>query len=477
MLDSKGLIVVVDDDEDIRFALSMLLSNEGYKVLEANGPLELASILARQTPGLVLLDMNFSRDTTSGKEGLDVCSQLIEQGINAVLMTAWGNIELAVKGIQLGAADFVEKPWNNQKLLQIVARHIHGALTPTGKRTAQHTKGLSTKGLSTKEQSTKEQSSKDQFIPWIAESESMQMLENMIQQVADTQASVLILGENGTGKSMLAQRMHNLSGRQAAPFVSVSMGAIPDNLFESELFGHKKGAFTDAREDRLGRFELAQHGTLFLDEIGTLPFSVQPKLLRVLESGEFEPVGASMTLSANVRVISATNADLNQMVDAGEFRRDLMFRLNTFILQLPPLRERRKDILPLCNSFIAKFSEKYRKPPMILSEEVATQLAGHSWPGNVRELSHVIERAVILCQGRQILKAHIMLSEQDKTEPEPDEKELRPLDDIELEMIKKALNKYQGHISKAATALGISRNALYRRMEKYQLHKEDFDIE
>ena len=456
MQNSRGLVIVVDDDEDIRLALSMLLTNEGYEVMEADGPIELASIIARQKPGLVLLDMNFSRDTTSGAEGLEVLTQLIQQGISAVLMTAWGNIELAVKGIQLGAADFIEKPWNNQKLLQIVAKHIHRPVHG-GKNTPAK--------------------AEKQIEPWIAESASMQQLEAMIEQVADTQASVLILGENGTGKSLLAQRLHQLSSRCSAPFVSVNMGAIPDNLFESELFGHKKGAFTDARENRQGRFELAQHGTLFLDEIGTLPASVQPKMLRVLESGEFEPVGASQTLHADVRVISATNADLNNMVESGTFRRDLMFRLNTFILQLPPLKERREDILPISNSLIDKFTDKYNKPKLSISADVAEILLAYSWPGNVRELSHVIERAVILCREQEILTSHIMLSEQEKGETEGDDKDLRHLDDIELDMIKKALKKYQGHISKAAVALGISRNALYRRMEKYHLHKEDFDIE
>lgn len=456
MQGSRGLVVVVDDDEDIRLALTMLLTNEGYAVLEANGPVELATTVARQKPGLVLLDMNFSRDTTSGAEGLEVLSQLIQQDINTVLMTAWGNIELAVNGIQQGAADFVEKPWNNQKLLQIVDKHIHRI----------RTKASNASSIPT-----------TQIEPWIAESPSMQQLEVIIQQVADTQASVLILGENGTGKSLLAQRIHQLSSRRPAPFVSVNMGAIPENLFESELFGHKKGAFTDAKENRRGRFEMAQNGTLFLDEIGTLPTAVQPKMLRVLETGEFEPVGASQTMTAYVRVISATNADLSEMVERGEFRRDLMFRLNTFVLELPPLRKRTQDILPLTQSLVSKFIEKYNKPNITLSKEVTEVLQDYAWPGNVRELSHVIERAVILCQGNTIQTTHIMLTKQPDDVPSFKDDELRPLDDIELDMIKKALNKYQGHISKAATALGISRNALYRRMEKYQLDKEDFDIE
>ncbi|WP_448554048.1 sigma-54-dependent transcriptional regulator [Thalassotalea montiporae] len=465
---NKGLIVVVDDDEDIRLALSMLLTNEGYQVMEADSPAELASITARVKPKLVLLDMNFSRDTTSGNEGLEVLSQLAQQHITTVLMTAWGNIELAVKGMQLGAADFIEKPWDNQKLLGIVDKQI--AKIPIDNEPSQK--------KAANRKSHIDADSKN--ISWIAESEAMQQLEAVISQVADTQASVLILGENGTGKSLLAQRIHQLSGRHLAPFVSVNMGAIPENLFESELFGHKKGAFTDARENRQGRFELAQHGTLFLDEIGTLPASVQPKMLRVLESGEFEPVGASQTLHADVRVISATNADLDQLVETGAFRRDLKFRLNTFVLTLPPLRDRKEDIVPLCDSLIEKFSAKYNKPTLTLSKDVIAMLNAYSWPGNIRELSHVIERAVILCRETEILSAHIMLSEPLSSEHasnEVNDRELRPLDDIEFEMIRKALKKYQGHISKAAAALGISRNALYRRMEKYQLDKEEFDLE
>ena len=458
MQDSRGLVAIVDDDEDIRLALSMLLSNHGYQVLEASSPKELASIVARQRPGLVLLDMNFSRDTTSGSEGLDVLTQLTQQGIGAVLMTAWGNIELAVKGMQLGAYDFIEKPWDNQKLLDLVDKHINKPSQAAAKTKA--------KKVERKPGQT-----------WIANSTSMQQLESMIQQVADTQASVLILGENGTGKSLLAQRLHQLSSRTHSPFVSVNMGAIPDNLFESELFGHKKGAFTDAKEDRQGRFQLAQNGTLFLDEIGTLPASVQPKMLRVLESGEFEQVGGSQTLHADVRVISATNADLNQMVESGAFRRDLMFRLNTFILQLPPLREREDDILPLSQQLVTQFVEKYNKPNIELSDDAVAMLISYAWPGNVRELSHVIERAVVLCRDDRILTSHIMLSEHSIASSDTPDSELRPLDDIELEMITKALKKYQGHISKAAAALGISRNALYRRMEKHQLMKEDFDIE
>ena len=456
MQHSKGTVVVVDDDEDIRLALFMLLSNEGYKVLEADSPRALASILARHKPDLVLLDMNFSRDTTSGTEGLEILPQIIQQNINSVLITAWGNIELAVKGMQLGATDFVEKPWDNQKLLNIVEQSIQ---------------------KSTPKMPATKAAKQTHATEWVAESAAMQQLESMVQQVADTQASVLILGENGTGKSLLAERLHRLSSRHTQPLVSVNMGAIPDNLFESELFGHVKGAFTDAKDNRQGRFELAQNGTLFLDEIGTLPAAIQPKLLRVLESGEFEPVGSSRTVVADVRLISATNANLDEQVKNGEFRQDLLFRLNTFILQIPPLRERRADILPLSKSLIETFTYRYDKPNMALSQDAIERLCDYAWPGNIRELSHVIERAVILCRSTEIAESHIMLPESKTTVLERQDESLRTLDDIEFDMIKKALHKYQGHISKAATALGISRNALYRRMEKYGLEKEDFDVE
>lgn len=450
----------MDDDEDIRFALSMLLSNEGYQVLEANDPKQLARILAQQTPNLVLLDMNFSRDTTSGGEGLEVLELLTQQNIATVLMTAWGNIELAVKGMQLGAADFVEKPWDNQKLIELVDKHVF-ANPPSSQKRARN---IPVKG------STK-------ISAWIAQSPAMQALESMVEQVADTQASVLILGENGTGKSLLAERIHHLSSRHSAPLVSVNMGAIPESLFESELFGHVKGAFTDAKEARKGRFELAQNGTLFFDEIGALPNVVQPKLLRVLESNEFEPVGSSITHSANVRIISATNANLNGMVESGTFRRDLMFRLNTFVLLLPPLRERKEDIALLAKNLVDKFSVKYKKSKLKLNDDVVRLLNDYGWPGNVRELSHVIERAVILCRENTIEPSHIMLTDKKAPQDEIDKRALRSLDDVEFDMITHALKKYQGHVSKAASALGISRNALYRRLEKYQLSKEDFEIE
>ncbi|WP_247670880.1 sigma-54 dependent transcriptional regulator [Alteromonas sp. MMG017] len=460
MPSTKGMVVVVDDDEDIRFALSMLLSNEGYQVLEANDPKQLARILAQQTPNLVLLDMNFRRDTTSGGEGLEVLELLTQQNIATVLMTAWGNIELAVKGMQLGAADFVEKPWDNQKLIELVNKHVFANPQSPQKRA----RNTPVKGAT-------------KISAWIAQSPAMQALEAMIEQVADTQASVLILGENGTGKSLLAERIHHLSRRHSAPLVSVNMGAIPESLFESELFGHVKGAFTDAKEARKGRFELAQNGTLFFDEIGALPNAVQPKLLRVLESNEFEPVGSSVTYSADVRIISATNANLNDMVDSGAFRRDLMFRLNTFVLSLPPLRERQEDIVLLAKNLIDKFSVKYKKKNLKLNNEVVRLLNDYSWPGNVRELSHVIERAVILCRENVIEPSHIMLTDKKAPQEEMDEGVLRSLDDVEFDMIIHALKKYQGHMSKAASALGISRNALYRRLEKYQLNKEDFEIE
>ncbi|WOI38563.1 sigma-54 dependent transcriptional regulator [Alteromonas sp. CI.11.F.A3] len=460
MPSTKGMVVVVDDDEDIRFALSMLLSNEGYQVLEANDPKQLARILAQQTPNLVLLDMNFRRDTTSGGEGLEVLELLTQQNIATVLMTAWGNIELAVKGMQLGAADFVEKPWDNQKLIELVNKHVFANPQSPQKRA----RNTPVEGVT-------------KISAWIAQSPAMQALEAMIEQVADTQASVLILGENGTGKSLLAERIHHLSSRHSAPLVSVNMGAIPESLFESELFGHVKGAFTDAKEARKGRFELAQNGTLFFDEIGALPNAVQPKLLRVLESNEFEPVGSSITHSANVRIISATNANLNDMVESGTFRRDLMFRLNTFVLLLPPLRERKEDIALLVKNLVDKFSVKYKKSKLKLNDEVVRLLNDYSWPGNVRELSHVIERAVILCRENVIEPSHIMLTDKKAPQDEIDKRALRSLDEVEFDMIIHALKKYQGHMSKAASALGISRNALYRRLEKYQLNKEDFEIE
>ncbi|GAA0359051.1 sigma-54 dependent transcriptional regulator [Bowmanella denitrificans] len=445
----SGLILVADDDEDIRLALDMLLCNEGYRVVEAANGREIAVQVSRHRPDIVLLDMNFHRDTTSGEEGLEYLTSLVQQGLKVILMTAWGSVDLAVRGMKSGAVDFIEKPWDKSRLLQIIQQQLQGeriadTVIPSPAKTTHH--------------------------GWIAVSPAMQELELMLEQLAPTDANILILGENGTGKSQLAKRIYQLSQRSESPFVTVNMGAVPATLFESELFGHAKGAFTDAREARTGRFELANGGTLFMDEVGTLPLDVQPKLLRVLETGEYEVLGTSLTRSTDVRVISATNADLHASVSEGKFRQDLLFRLNTFVIELPPLRDRLQDIPPLAEHFLQAFAAKYNKGSVRLSDDAIQRLREHSWPGNIRELSHVIERSVLICRDGIISSSQLMLAGSSTKR----QVGLRPLEEVEAELVEAALLHYKGHISKAAQALGISRMALYRRMEKFALDKQDF---
>lgn len=445
----QGLVLVADDDEDIRLALELLLCSEGYRVAEAADGREIAVQVSRHRPDIVLLDMNFHRDTTSGEEGLEYLQSLVQQGLKVILMTAWGSVDLAVRGMKSGAVDFIEKPWDKSRLLQIMQQQLQG-------------ERIADAVVSSPVKTTNQ--------GWIAVSPSMQELELMLEQLAPTDANILILGENGTGKSQLAKRIYQMSHRSEAPFVTMNMGAVPATLFESELFGHAKGAFTDAREARTGRFELANGGTLFMDEVGTLPLDVQPKLLRVLETGEYEILGTSQTRSTNVRVISATNADLNTSVAEGRFRQDLLFRLNTFVIELPPLRDRQEDIPPLAEHFLQAFSAKYNKGQVQLSNDAMQRLVEHSWPGNIRELSHVIERSVLICRDGIIQSSQLMLAGSSTKQ----QVGLRPLEEVEAELVEAALLHYKGHISKAAQALGISRMALYRRMEKFALDKQDF---
>ena len=435
---SKPCILIVDDHDDIRFALSLLLEQAGFRVVEAENPFACQQVLTRLTPDLILLDMNFSRDTTSGQEGLALLPELTALNIPVILMTAWANIELAVKGMQLGAKDFVEKPWRKDALLAQIARHIEPAKVQSDSASA-----------------------------WVAHSEKMQQIEQLVHQLAQTDANLLILGENGTGKSQLAQRIHQLSHRRQAPLINLNMAAITDNLFESELFGHQKGAFTDAKADRLGAFSQAQSGSLFMDEIGALPIHLQPKLLQVLETGQFTPLGASAPSKVDVRLIAATNQDIPQAIAKQQFRQDLYYRLNTFVITLPPLRTRQPDILPLAEYFIDKYSQKYNKTRPTLGQTASQRLLSHDWPGNVRELSHTLERAVLICQNESIDDTDLLIetihSEQTSEVP------AMTLEALEKQRILDVLAANESQISASAKVLGISRNALYRRLEKYQI--------
>ncbi|WP_220460056.1 MULTISPECIES: sigma-54-dependent transcriptional regulator [unclassified Colwellia] len=447
---NNATILIADDDEDIRLALTLLLQANGFRIIEAENPKEVIIQAERQKPDLILLDMNFNRDTTSGKEGLEILTQLHKNKIPVILMTAWGSIELAVKGLKQGACDFIEKPWQKEKLLNNIHQQLNVAKL---QQENQGYRALLNSAVENKTPST-----------WICQSPAMIAIEQLVKQIAPTDANVLILGENGTGKSLLAERIHQLSTRHNAPLISVNMAAIPENLFESELFGHQKGAFTDAKQNRIGRFQLADQGSLFFDEIGSLPLILQPKLLRVLETGQYEIVGSSQTQSANVRLISATNANLHYLVTEGGFRQDLLYRLNTFVITLPPLRERLADMALLTVNFINTFCKKYQKDPITLSDSALTKLNRHNWPGNIRELSHVIERAVLMATSNEITDLQLLL---EVPQNEQNHIVLQPLEVAEQQLIDKAMTVTQGNVIEAAKILDISRNALYRRLEKF----------
>lgn len=448
---NKATILVADDDEDIRLALELLLMADGYQVIEASNAKDIIIKTTRHQPDLILLDMNFSRDTTSGQEGLDILSQITPHNIPVILMTAWGSVELAVSGLKQGASDFIEKPWNKLKLLHSIKQQLKFAQ------------------IKVEHKGYRQLLAEEEIKPWVCHSKSMLSIEQLIKQIAPTDANVLILGENGTGKSLLAERIHQLSSRQASPFISVNMAAIPENLFESELFGHQKGAFTDAKQNRVGRFQLADQGSLFFDEIGSLPLSLQPKLLRVLETGQYEVLGSSQTQTANVRLISATNADLSQLVAENQFRQDLLYRLNTLVITIPPLRERLEDIQPLAMNFIAQFSAKYHKAKLTLNQDAIEKLKRHSWPGNIRELSHTIERAVLLAMDDEISAQQLLLEVEDTGS---NTMVLQPLEQAERQLIEKAMLVTSGQVIEAAKLLDISRNALYRRLEKFGIKYE-----
>jgi len=451
---NQATILLADDDDDIRLALALLLSSYGFKTIEASNAKEVITQANRQNPDLILLDMNFSRDTTSGQEGLDILEQLKNNDIPVILMTAWANVELAVNALKQGASDFIEKPWNKDKLLNSIKQQLNF------NKIKQEHQGYQTLLSSNKINNNKQ---------WVCQSNAMKQIEQLVMQIAPTDANILILGENGTGKSQLANRIHQFSSRHNKPLISVNMAAIPDNLFESELFGHQKGAFTDAKQNRIGRFQLADQGTLFFDEIGSLPLTLQPKLLRVLEIGEYEVLGSSQTQNTNTRLISATNADLSKLVNKGLFRQDLLYRLNTLVITLPPLSERQEDIQPLADNFIDQFCTKYNKPKLILTSDALIKLKQHSWPGNIRELSHAIERAVLLSTGNEISSQALLL---DSSDTQSSEIKLQPLEQAERLLIEKALSVSSGQVIEAAKLLEISRNALYRRLEKFGIKYE-----
>ena len=445
-------ILIGDDQGDVLEALRLLLKPEGYVIDTASSPQQVTRALELKDYDVVLIDLNYSRDTTSGEEGLDLLKRirLADESLPVVVMTAWGSVDVAVDAMRHGARDFIQKPWDNERLLAIVRTQTAlGRAIRLGRRLELANQALMADGRS----------------PLLAESPAMRPVLDVIARVGPSDANVLVSGENGTGKSLVAQALHAVSPRATRPIVTVNAGGMAEGVFESELFGHVRGAFTDAKADRVGRFELADGSTLFLDEIANVPSSQQAKLLRVIETGEFERVGSSRTRKVDVRIVSATNADLAVEVDAGRFRQDLLFRLNTIEIVLPPLRDRREDIPLLARHFLAQHSQRYRKGITGFEPPALQVLMDHRWPGNVRELDHAIERAVLMAQASVIRAADLGLKVETVSAGRLED---MSLEDVEAFLIRKSMSRY-GNVSHAARALGLSRSALYRRLERYKL--------
>jgi len=443
-------ILIADDQPDILAALRLLLKREGFAVASATSPAGVLDVVAREPVDVALIDLNYARDTTSGAEGLELLGRLRQQepGLAVIVMTAWANVDLAVAAMRRGAQDFIEKPWDNQRLLSVLRNQVE---LSRARREAQR---LASENALLREQSP---------AGFVASSAAMSDVVHLARQVAPSAASVLITGEPGTGKSLLARLIHDWSDRAAGPFIGVNLGGLAEGVFESEMFGHVKGAYTDARSDRAGRFEVADGGTLFLDEIGNAPPAQQARLLRALETGEFERVGASRTQRADVRIVSATNADLAALVAAGRFREDLLFRINTIEIRMPPLRDRPEDILPLANAALAARAARYGRDVHSFEPEAVAALQRYAWPGNVRELNSVVERSLLLATGPTIAAADLRLAPPRSAPPALED---MSLEDAERALIRAALRRHEGNAQLAADALGLSRSAMYRRLEK-----------
>ncbi len=447
-------ILVADDQPDVLEALRLLLKPEGYFVHTATSPAAALAAVQGEEFDAALIDLNYARDTTSGAEGLDLLARLVESaaGVPVIVMTAWGSIDLAVEAMRHGARDFVQKPWDNARLLATLRTQVElSRALRRGERLEAENRMLRGEASST----------------LVSSSRAMQPVLDMIARVGPADASVLITGESGVGKGVAARSLHEHSPRSARAFVTVNTGGLTESLFESELFGHVKGAFTDARTDRTGRFEMADGGTLFLDEIANISLAQQARLLRVIETGEFERVGSSRTLRVNARILCATNADLRAEAAAGRFREDLLFRLNTVEINVPPIRERRDEIPALAAHFLAQHNARYRKEIRGFEPQAMQALLAHHWPGNVRELDHSIERSVLMCTGPLIRVADLALKASRADGPAHYDE--MSLEDVERLLVQKALARHDNNVSHAARALGLSRAALYRRMERYGL--------
>jgi len=444
-------VLIADDQRDVLEALRLLLKSEDHTCRAFGDPVSALAAVRNTQFSVALIDLNYTRDTTSGAEGLELLKALkrADPDLPVVAMTAWGSIHLAVEAMRLGAGDFIEKPWDNTRLISVLRNQI--ALGAAVRREQR---------LRAENRLLRDDGDED----FIAGSRAMQKVLSQVDRVAPTDANVLVLGENGTGKGVVARLIHRRSKRADAALVKVNMGGIADSVFEAEMFGHVRGAFTDAKSDRIGRFEAADGGTLFLDEIANIPVPQQAKLLRVVEDGELERVGSSRTLKVDVRLIAATNADLAAEVAAGRFRKDLLFRLNTVEIHLPPLRERREDIVPLAQAFLARSAQRYERVGMHLGGSALRALEDYPWPGNVRELSHVMERAVLNASGAQITQLDFGIP---LDTPAGAPAANQTLDAAEQDMIRNALERCAGNIQKTAEMLGLSRAALYRRLEKF----------
>jgi DNA-binding NtrC family response regulator len=451
-------ILIADDQRDVLEALRLLLKGEGFQPETSSSPGEVLRRLEEGAFDALLMDLNYTRDTTSGQEGLELLERIhrLDPTLPVVVMTAWASVELAVEAMRGGARDFVEKPWDNTRLLSVLRTQVElGRALRRGQRLEEENRVLRDDGEPPE---------------MIAESRAMQPVLELIERVGPSDANVLITGENGTGKGVVARVLHAVSQRRDKPMVTVNTGGITETLFESELFGHVRGAFTDAKSDRVGRFELADGGTLFLDEIANITPGQQAKLLRVLETGEFERVGSSRTQQVDVRVISATNADLAAEVGEGRFRKDLLFRLKTIEIPLPPLRDRAEDVPALAAHFLARHARHYRKSLAGFTASALAALRSYPWPGNVRELDHAVERGVLMARGDRLETADLGLGGGSEAAGDGAGRlEDMTLEDVERVLIRKTLSRFDGNVSQAAHLLGLSRSALYRRLEKYGL--------
>lgn len=459
MIKKAGKILVVDDNEDILFALKLLLKPHIELLHATPNPSEIPDFMAKENYDVILLDMNFTKDAISGQEGFNWLEKILSIDPKAVVVfiTAYGDAEKAVKAIKAGATDFILKPWQNEKLIATVSAAMKL------KRSQQEVDTLKMKQQEISEVLDQP------FHEFIGNSEEMRNVFATIQKVAKTDANILILGENGTGKELVARALHRNSPRSGEVFINIDLGSIAESLFESELFGHERGAFTDAKKEKPGRFEIASGGTLFLDEIGNLTPAMQAKLLTVIERREVTRVGSNKPKNIDVRLICATNNNITQMTSEGQFRQDLLYRINTVEIHLPPLRERQGDIALLAKHFVQVYSKKYKKDINNVSADALKKLNTYHWPGNVRELQHSIERAIIMCDSNILQPDDFFLSATKQASATEGDFDTYNLEEVEKAIINKVLKQYQGNITQAANELGITRTSLYRRMEKYDL--------